>query len=141
MSQWHEWESPKPLPLDLTPSILGRIQALLEERRANGERDTTTTVDCQEPAPAVPASESSVASIPTTPCPIRARDAAFTHFTALRQLPSSPVQDLHAYTSGPQPFQRNPEPASKPGFGWKTLASVAVAAATIGAGLAYAFLG
>ncbi|KAI1379158.1 hypothetical protein F4677DRAFT_360395 [Hypoxylon crocopeplum] len=56
--------------------------------------------------------------------------AAHQHFRALRQLPSAIVAEQQ------RPAQ---ESATASGFGWKSLACVAVAAATVGAGLAYAW--
>ncbi|KAI0172825.1 hypothetical protein GGR52DRAFT_423223 [Hypoxylon sp. FL1284] len=53
------------------------------------------------------------------------------HFHTLRQLPSALATE---------PRQPVEEPSRGAGFGWKSLACVAAAAATVGAGLAYAWL-
>jgi hypothetical protein len=59
------------------------------------------------------------------------REAIRAHFTALRQCPPSlDVKPLRSFDESPVP---------KPGFGWKSLACAAVAAATVTAGLAYAW--
>lgn len=54
------------------------------------------------------------------------------HFHTMRQLPSARAVEPH---------QSPEEPSRGSGFGWKSLACVAVAAATVGAGLAYWFSG
>ncbi|KAH7037577.1 uncharacterized protein B0I36DRAFT_403109 [Microdochium trichocladiopsis] len=77
-------------------------------------------------------------SAPGTPCPVR--QSLHSHFSARRNIPANleQIPQLNLYESA---FTPAPEPAGQSGFGWKTIASVAVAAAAVGAGLAYAFLG
>lgn len=73
--------------------------------------------------------ETNKAGLPEVPCPVR--QSIKSHFAAQRSLPSS------FYGSAITPA---PEPAARCNFGWRTIASVAVTAAAVGAGLAYAFL-
>ncbi|KAJ1335638.1 hypothetical protein MN608_02379 [Microdochium nivale] len=81
--------------------------------------------------------ESSADTDPGTPCPVRQKIQS--HFTARRSVPAG-TQSVAFQNFYQCPIAPALEPASKSGFGWKTIASVAAAAAAVGAGLAYAFL-
>lgn len=84
----------------------------------------------------VPEPENS--SAPGTPCPVR--KSLQSHFTARRTMPEN-LERSCKFNFYESTFTPAPEPAAKSGFGWKTIAGVAIAAAAVGAGLAYAFFG
>ncbi|KAI1137436.1 hypothetical protein F5Y05DRAFT_70583 [Hypoxylon sp. FL0543] len=86
-------------------------------------------------APSVPAAYQPVQVYYTAPVqqfPPSRSTRSSRHFHTLRQLPSAPAVE---------PQRSSEEPPQSSGFGWKSIACVAAAAAAVGAGLAYWFSG
>ncbi|KAF3054790.1 hypothetical protein GL218_07434 [Daldinia childiae] len=111
---------------DVANQYARSIQQIMQDLRAS-----STAAPAPAPAPAtasVPSSTSASGSGSASPSP---PSSPSQHFSAKRQLPSAFTLEL------PRPVE---VPSKESGFGWKSLACVGVAAAAVGAGLAYAWL-
>lgn len=111
------------------PSVSGRLSAIREHFHSLPQRTPSPSVEVPSDTALQP-SESHTAPIRqllSTPPPFAGPPE---HFHTLRQLPSAIAME---------PRQSSEEPSRGTGFGWKSLACVAVTAAAVGAGLAYAW--
>ncbi|KAI1391949.1 uncharacterized protein F4822DRAFT_389014 [Hypoxylon trugodes] len=139
---------------DSSTGSTGEIQEIMRRLRPNPKKpgpgsSDNSSADIQDVVGqlmARPGSDSTDFIHPTSDTPSAARQ----HFhslqqsslsTACRQLHSLPApQHLYAARQLPSATVAEPQQSQGSGFGWKSLACVAVAAATVGAGLAYAWL-